>query len=89
MTSNTSVLYKIHINRRFAAGGHMVQNSKILESQRMCQTPKQNTINWKSVIFLCLHFPMESCHILLLSNIMWPPAAEGLQANLCLHILPH
>ena len=36
----------------------------------MCQTPKQNTINWESVIFLCLHFPVESCHILLLSNIL-------------------
>ena len=44
--------------------------SKIFESKRMCQTPKQNTINLKSVIFLCLHFPVESCHILLLSNIL-------------------
>ena len=41
----------------------------ILERKRMCQTPKQNTSNWKSVIFLCLHFPVESCHILLLSSM--------------------
>ena len=36
----------------------------------MCQPPKQNTINWKSVIFLCLHFPVESGHTLLLSNFL-------------------
>ena len=41
-------------NRPFAVGSHRVQNPKYC---RMWHTPKQNTINWKSVIFLCLHFP--------------------------------
>ena len=36
----------------------------------MCQTPEQITVNEISVIFLCLHFLMESRHILLLSNIL-------------------
>ena len=37
----------------------------------MCQTPKQKQkINYKSVIFLCLHFPVKSCDILLLSNFL-------------------
>ena len=56
-----------------------------LESKRMCQTPKQNAIICKnSVIFLCLHFPVESCHILLLSNILdfipcdLEPVAKGM-----------
>ena len=50
----------------------------------MCQTPKQNTINYKSVIFLFLHLPVKSCHILLLCNILdFVPCDLQLQRAYC------
>ena len=36
----------------------------------MYKIPKQNTINKELMFYLCLHFPAESCHILLLSNLL-------------------
>ena len=47
----------------------MVQNPTYWRAKE-CARLQNKTINKKSVIFLCLHFPVESCHIVLLSNML-------------------
>ena len=56
-------------NRPSAAGGHVVQNPKYWRAKECARLQNKTQLN-KKVIFLYLHFPVESCYILLLSNIL-------------------
>ena len=48
----------------------MVQNPKYWRAKECARLQNKTQLTRKSVIFLCLYFPVESCHILLLSNIL-------------------
>ena len=57
-------------NRTFAAGGHVVQDTPYWNAKECARLQNKTPLTWKSVIFICLHFPVESCHILLLSSML-------------------